>query len=184
MNIRNTLISFLILFLTLSTSEYARAGNVYKWTDIEGSVHFSDVSPHNTSTIIAYKETTGDKAYQWTDKEGGVHFSDVPPVNTPTIKIHEIKIDSFDDNTIDAKKYSIVNQVERMAAHRRQLEEARLVRERTRLEEYRMAQELEILRLNELIRTQGYGPRPYYYPYAQSNYNQRRHVNPQPGYSY
>lgn len=170
MNIKYGLIILLLLPLMLGISKNVIAGKVYQWIDEEGSVHFSDVQEDDTSTVIAYKSSVNGQAYQWTDEEGGVQFSDVPPVNTPAIGIREIKIDKFNDNTIDQEQYSIVNQAERMAERRRQVEDERLTRKRLKFEEYRIAQELKIIRLNERFMKQGYGPRPYYYPYSESYY--------------
>ena len=155
MNIRNILIPFFILSLTFLANQNAMAVKVYKWTDEEGSVHFSDV----------------------------------PPKDTSTIETRDFNI--FDDNNADPEKYSIINQVDRMAERRRQNTEERLARKRLQLEEKRLAQESEIIRQNERIRTQEYGPRPYYYAYPQYHsyrrpyyYRQRQHAYYQPRYSY
>ena len=185
MNFRKTLVQFVIPFLILGASQNVMAGNIFQWSDEEGSVHFSNVPPKDTSIVIAYKNSTADKTYQWTDEEGGIHFSDMPPVNALTTGLREITIDHFDNNAIDLQQYSIVNQVERMAERRKKNEEDKLLRKRLKQEEYRMAQELEIIRLNEQIRIQGYGPRPDYYPYSQQyTYHKPQHTYYQPSYSY
>jgi len=185
MNFRKALVPFVISFLILGASQNVIAAKIFQWSDEEGSVHFSNVLPKVTPTIIAYKSSTAGKTYQWTDEEGGIHFSDIPPVDGLTIEMREIKIDNFDSNTIDPEKYSIVNQVERMAERRKQIEEERLSRKRLKLEKYRMAQEIEIIRLNEQIRTQGYGPRPYYTPYSQQyNYHKPQDTYYQSSYTY
>lgn len=169
----------------LSVSQNVIAGNIFQWADEEGNIHFSNVPPKDTSIVIAYKNSTADKTYQWTDEEGGLHFSDMPPVNALTIGLREITIDHFDNNTIDPQQYSIVNQDERMAKRRKQIEEETHSKKRLKQEEYLMAQEMEIIRLNEQIRTQGYGPRPYYYPYSQQyNYHNPLHTYYQSSYPY
>jgi len=178
MDIRNTLIPFIILSLTLLVSQNAVAAKVFQWTDEDDSVHFSNVHPEDTSTKIAYRNASAGKIYKWTDKEGSVHFSDVPPEKTSVIDMLEINFDSFDDNNADPEKYSIINQADRMAERRRQVTEERLARRRLKLEERQTAQELEMIRQNELYNTQGYGPRSYSYAYPQYNSNYYR------GYGY
>jgi len=192
MDIRNTLIPFIILSLTLLASQNAVAAKVFQWTDEDDGVHFSNVHPEDTSTKIAYRNASAGKIYKWTDEEGGVHFSDVPPEKTSAIDMREINIDSFDDNNADPEKYSIINQADRMAERRRQITEERLTRKRLQLEERQMAQELEMIRQTELIGAQGYGPRSYSYAYPQYNsynyrgygYYPRHYTHRRPGYSH
>ena len=100
----------------------------------------------------------------------------MPPVGALAIELSEITIDHFDNNTTDPQQYSIVNQVERMAESRKQIEEDKILRKRLKLEEYRIAQEMEIIRLNDQIRIRGYGPRPDYYTYSQQSDYQRRYL--------
>lgn len=168
MKIKILLVPFFILLLTLGVIRNAMAENVYQWTDEEGGTHFGNVPPAEIATTLAYKKATGETIYQWTDEEGRIYFSDVPPRATSTIAIHEVKLDSFDDNPVDSDRYSIINQAQRMTENRRQLEEERLDRKMLRLEEQQIAEDMAVLRQIEKIRTQGYGPRPYYTPYPQS----------------
>ena len=174
MTFRKTLVPFVNAFLIIGVSQNVIAGNIFQWSDDEGNIHFSNVPPKDTSIVIAYKNSTADKTYQWTDEEGGLHFSDIPPVGALAIGLREKTIDHFDNNSIDPQQYSIVNQVDRMAERRKQIEEERHSKKRLKQEEYLMTQEMEIIRLNEQIRTRGYGPRPYFYPYSQhTNYQSR-----------
>ena len=106
------------------------------------------------------------KIYQWTDEEGGIHYSDVPPNDTATIEMHEIYIDTFENDNVDPEWYSIINQADRMAERRRQTTEERLARKRLQLEEKRLALEHERSQLNEVISTQENQPSVYYYPYV------------------
>ena len=124
------------------------------------------------------------KIYRWTDEDGIVHYSDVPPADTTLSGTQEIKLDLFDENSVDPDFYSIINQVDRMAERRRQLTEERLAIKRLQLEEKRLANEREINQLNEIISAQDdgsqslyYYPSPKYfnYPYSQHLYNLERH---------
>lgn len=170
MNIRNSLFTTFVTFLTMGVCQNVLAENIYQWTDEDGNIYFSDVSPDNSSTMMAYTNSISEKAYQWKDSEGNVHFSDAQPNDAITVEINELEFDQFDENTADAEKYSIVNQADRMRNYRLQLIEEREDRERAKLEQYRIAQEQEILRMEEQLRKQGYGPKPYYYPYNQMYY--------------
>jgi len=168
MKTRNTLIPLFTLLLTVGANQNAVAGKVYQWTDKEGGIHFGNVPPEETATRLVYRKATGESIYQWTDEEGRVYFGDIPPEETSTIAIREVKIDRFDDSLVDSDRYSVINQAQRMAERRRQLEEVRLYRKRLRLEEKQITGDLAVLRQLEKIRTQGYGPRPYYAPYPHS----------------
>jgi hypothetical protein len=154
MNARNSLLSIFILSLTFLANQNAMAGKVYKWTDEDGSVHFSDV----------------------------------PPKDISIIETRDFNI--LDDNNADPEKYSIINQLDRMAERRRQITEERLARKRLQIEEKRLAQESEIIHQNEQIITQVYESRPYFYAYPQyysyrrpHYYRQRQHAYYQPRHS-
>ena len=181
MNSRSTFIPFLILSLTFLVNQQVAATKIYQWTDEEGGVHFSDVLPKDTSAILAIENDMAAKAYQWTDKEGDIHFSDMPPEGANTIEISEINIDSFDDNSVDPEKYSIINQADRMAERRRQTTEERLAKKRLQLEEKRLAIELEQSRLNEILNAQAYEPRSYVYAYPQQYFHHPRQFYSQHG---
>lgn len=135
-------------------------------------------------TFFATQNATATKVYQWADEEGVVHFSDVPPADITIIETREINFDSFENNNTDPEIYSIIALADRMAERRKQITKERLAIKRLQLEEKRLAQELEISRLNAMQRTQVYyRPQPNYYAYPQPFYNhQQRHAHNQPKY--
>lgn len=155
--------TFISIFLACNA---VLAGKVYQWTDEQGGLHLSSVPEEDARATVAYAKAGGDKIYRWTDDEGGVHFSDTPPAGTADVEINEIEMTEYDTSAADPERYSIVNQAERMAENRRRLEEDRLLEKQVRLEERRISEEMEVMRLNELLREQGYGQRPYGFPYA------------------
>jgi len=120
--------------------------------------------------ILASQNATASKVYQWTDEEGGVHFSDVPPVDTTITDVREINIDIYSDDNVDPDRYSIINQVDRMAERRRQVTEERLAKKRLQLEEKRLALELEQTRQNEVYSEQEFYQPVYYSAYQQPYY--------------
>jgi len=109
--------------------------------------------------------------YQWTDEAGNVNFSDVPPDKSVVTETREISINQHDPDNVDFEKYSIINQVEQMAAWRRQITEERLEKKKLILEEKRLAHEIELGRQNEAIATEEYYPRTYYYAPYRSRFN-------------
>lgn len=133
-------------------------------------------------TFCANQSATATMVYQWTDEKGIVHFSDVPPADTTIIETLEINFDSFENNYVDPEMHSIIDQADRMAERRRQIIKDRLAIKVLQLEEKRLAQELEMIRLNAIKITQNYyRPRSYYYAFPQPNYHhQQRHVHYQP----
>ena len=159
----------LILLLSLVTG-LARVGGavaeeIYQWRDNEGGVHLGSVPPADTDVTLVYRQAPGDRIFHWQDETGLVHFSDVPPDGTA--KPREILIEPPAESVTD-DEYSIIRQAERMAEDRRRIEEARILRERTRLERSQMARDMAVLRMQEQLRTRGYGPRPDPYAYSYS----------------
>lgn len=121
-----------------------------------------------SQTFLVVHDAEAGKVYRWTDEEGIVHYSDVPPVDAEVTGTQEINLDVYDENIIDPDRYSIINQVDRMAERRRQDTEERLAIKRLQLEEKRLANELQTSQLNEIINAQDYGSRSFYYsPYPQ-----------------
>lgn len=157
---------FLLLVLMLAGATSAGAADVYRWTDEAGEVHFGNVFPGGAEATLVYSTTGDGKVFQWSDESGQVHFSDVLPAGTA--KPREVLVEPLTGPAGDPDEYSIVRQAERMAEDRRRIEEARLMRERTRLERSQIARDLAVLRMQEQIRTRGYGPRPDPYAYSYS----------------
>ena len=124
--------------------------------------------------------------YQWTDEAGNVNFSDVPPDESVVTEIREFSINQHDPDNVDFEKYSIINQLEQMAAWRRQITEERLEKKKLLLEEKRLAHEmelqLELSRRNEAIAAEVYAPRTYYYaPYRfRQHHSHRINTHPHP----
>lgn len=156
---------FLFLVMFAGATD-ARAAEVYRWTDDAGVVHFGNVFPQGAEATLVYSTTGAGKVFQWSDESGQVHFSDVLPAGTA--KPREVLIEPLTEPSTDPDEYSIIRQAERMAEDRRRIEEARLLRERTRLERSQIARDLAVLRMEEQIRTRGYGPRPDPYAYSYS----------------
>lgn len=119
--------------------------------------------------------------YQWTDEEGNINFSDVPPSESMTTETREISINLRDPDNVDFEKYSIINQLEQMAAWRRQLAEERLAEKMLYLEEKRLAHEielqLEISKRNEAITADEYASRSYYYAPYRPLHHRRHGIN-------
>lgn len=166
MKSRSLSILRIVVILFFLAGHGAYAGKVYQWTDEEGGLHLSNVPEEDARTTVVYAKAGGEKIYRWIDDENGVHFSDTPPAGTTDVDVNEIKMTEYDTSVVDPQRYSIVKQAERMAESRRRLEEERLIEKQIRLEERRIAEEMEIMQLNELLREQGYGQRPYGFPYA------------------
>lgn len=166
-NFVQSVFTSLIIF---GASQSVIAEQVYQWLDEEGVVNFSDIASEETMAMVTYESPILKTAYQWKDGEGNIHFADIAPSDISISELREVKTGGFDINDAKQEEYSIIKQAERMAALRKQIEDERLEMKRKKLEERQIAQELEVIRLNEQIRTQGYGPRPYYYPYSQPYY--------------
>jgi hypothetical protein len=151
----------------LAGATHARAADVYRWVDEAGVVQFGHVFPQGAEATLVYSTTGAGKVFQWSDESGQVHFSDVLPAGTA--KPREILIEPLITAPgADPDEYSIVRQAERMAEDRRRIEDARLLREQTRFERSRLARDMAVLRMEEQIRTRGYGPRPDPYAYSYS----------------
>jgi len=157
-------ILFLLLLVAVGSTRPASAAEIYQWTDEAGGLHIGNVRPDGVKTRLVYREAAAGKVFQWTDAAGQVHFGDEPPEGTA--KPREILIEPLTDPAADPDEYSIIRQAERMAEDRRRIEEARLLREHTRFERSRLAHDMAVLRMQEQIRTRGYGPRPDPFPYS------------------
>jgi hypothetical protein len=149
----------------LVAGQHALAEDVYGWVDETGTTHFAN-TPTGAQATLVYSTADAGKVFQWSDESGQVHFSDVPPAGTA--KPREILIEPLAEPVGDPDEYSIVRQAARMAEDRRRVEEARLLREQTRFERSRLARDMAVLRMQEQIRTRGYGPRPDPYAYSYS----------------
>jgi len=112
--------------------------------------------------------------YQWIDEAGQVNFSDVPPDESVVTEMRDISINERTPDNVGFEKYSIINQAELMAEWRRQITEERLEKKRLRLDEKRLAYEMEVNSQNEDYIGQAYVPYVYpYYPNLPNRY--RRH---------
>ena len=123
-----------------------------------------------TMALLASQNAMALKVYQWTDAEGVVHYSDTPPPDDASSAINEIEMVNLAGNDADSDEYSIVNQLERMTAWRRQAEEDRRAWKQLELEEERLALEQQASRPSADISTDTFYPNTYYplvysYPY-------------------
>jgi len=123
-----------------------------------------------TMALLASQNAMALKVYQWTDEEGVVHFSDTPPQDDASPAINEIELFNYAGDDADSDEYSIVNQLERMTAWRRQAEEDRRAWKQLQLEEERLALERKTYQPVAAISTDTYYPVTYYpqvynYPY-------------------
>ena len=123
-----------------------------------------------TLALLASQNAMAVKVYQWTDEEGVVHFSDTPPQNDAAGDLSEYELVNYEGEKADSDEYSIVNQLERMTAWRRQAEEDQRAWKQLELEEERLAQERQASRQSaDVISTDTYYP-SLYYPQAYSYY--------------
>ena len=123
-----------------------------------------------TLALLASQQAMALKVYQWTDEEGVVHYSDTPPPGEAPSAINEIEMVNMTGNGAASDEYSIVNQLERMIAWRRQAEEDQRAWKQLELEEERLALEREASRqAAAVISTDTYYPYSYY-PRAYSYY--------------
>ena len=122
------------------------------------------------AALLASPGALAVKVYQWTDEEGVVHYSDTPPQEDTVAEINEMELYDAGESTADPDEYSIVNQLERMTAWRRQAEEDRRAWKQLQLEEERLALEEKSYQPPEEYSTGSYYPvgfYPYgYYPYS------------------
>ena len=93
--------------------------------------------------------TAAATVYKWTDADGIVHFSDVPPVNAPQESTEQIIFDDFEPVNLEETGYSIIEQAQQISEMRRQETEARLVARQLQLEAQRLANEVEISRMQQ-----------------------------------
>ncbi|MGH8119962.1 MAG: DUF4124 domain-containing protein [Gammaproteobacteria bacterium] len=124
--------------------------------------------------LLASQEALAVKVYQWTDEEGVVHYSDTPPPEDAVAEISEIELFDTAGSTADPDEYSIVNQLERMTAWRRQAEEDRRAWKQLQLEEERLALEQKSYQPPDEASTDTYYPVAYYpYSYYPNSYYPR-----------
>lgn len=142
----------------------AVAEEIYQWRDDDGGIHFANVRPGDAPANVVYSEAGG-TIYEWRDEAGQVYYGDTPPEGTA--KPREIPVEPWaTDRLTDPDEYSIVRQAERMAEDRRRIAEDRILRERMRVERSRLERDKAVLRMQEQLRTRGYGPRPEAWPYS------------------
>ena len=115
--------------------------------------------------LLASQQAMAQKVYQWTDAEGVVHYSDTPPPGDAAPVVNEIVLFDYPGNDADSDEYSIVNQLERMTAWRRQAEEDQRAWKQLELEEERLAQERQSYQPVAEVSTDTYDP-AFYYPYT------------------
>ncbi len=156
MNIRNTLIPIFVMFLTFYANQNAAAAKIFKWTDEEGSVHFSDVPPDDT-TIIETREIN-------------INISDNNNVDPEKYSI----INQAD--RMAERRRQITE--ERLAEKRLQLEVKRLALELKKIRQN------EIITAQEYEPYSYYYPFPQYYNYRRPHgiKTHARHIHHQPAH--
>lgn len=87
------LVVLLVLILTaFSVFSFAQE-KVYRWTDADGSTHFSHELPDGVEGQVVELNSepvgveSGTGVYTWKDAEGEIHYSDRPPADQSTEKV-------------------------------------------------------------------------------------------------
>lgn len=142
------------------------ATEIYQWQDKDGNIHFSDSPPVEMVSTIAYRDNDINKIFKWNENNNTVQYGDTVPGSISTDMVEEFEPEvSSDIDDEQLNQYSIQNQLSRMSEFNQKLINARQKKEQDKIESYLLTQELNVVRMEEKIRTQGYGPRPYYYSY-------------------
>ncbi len=161
--------SRLILLLCLGAAQAAPAATVYQWRDAEqGQTHFSDTRPENAADVIEYRARE-QAIYQWQDEAGRVHFGDGPPPGALSLRPYQAPPAAL-IAPADGKDYSIIKQAGRLLEQRRRQERQRLQRQQQKRAALLIERERAIARMQEKIRVEGYGPRPYPDAFGYSGY--------------
>ena len=165
----------IIMTFTMLLCSMVSAKDIYQWQDSGGNIYFSDVPPSlSEHSQVVYRDSNEGKIYQWKNQKGEFQYSDDIPADIAEINVSEIQIEHAEPSITQVnEQYSIQNQLKRMEAHRQQQDEERHQQDQARIESFLIAQELKILKMEDKIRTEGYGPRPYYNPYRSSTYSGR-----------
>ena len=95
-------------------------------------------------TLLATAELGAGELYRWVDDQGQVHFGDRPPSN-PAVPVQVQPLPAPAPQPAD-DPYSVMNQVRRLEAERKQLEAMRREEQLRRLEEARHLAEIEASR--------------------------------------
>ena len=169
-NIRNHFNFFMLMFLLLIFSQNISATEIYQWQDNEGVMHFSDQPQSDNATLVSVEHPQDKTIYRWEDEAGVMQYGQEMP-SALTADIHQVQLVDTQRKDVTDNRYSILNQAQRMQEQREKIEQTRLEADRLALEAYQIAQEQETLRVLEMIRKQGYGPRPYRQAYFQSANN-------------
>ena len=161
--------SRLILLLSLGMAQPAPAATVYQWRDTEqGQVHFSDTRPANAADVIEYRARE-QGIYQWQDEAGRVYFGDGPPPGAILLRQYQAPAAGV-ISPASGKDYSIIQQAGRMLEQRREQERQRFERQQQKRAAFLIKQERAIARMQEKLRVEGYGPRPYPHNYSYFRY--------------
>ncbi|MCG8379041.1 MAG: DUF4124 domain-containing protein [Proteobacteria bacterium] len=158
----------LIFTLSMIFTTNICLAEIYQWTDEDNNVYFSDTPPVSNEYLIVYSSLESEKIYGWKNDNGKSEYSDKQPINISGDQITELVFDTSTEYPKDNEQYSIINQAKRMSEYTSQLIKTREDKEFARQEQYRIAQQQEIMRMEEHLRKYGYGPKPYYYPYSNS----------------
>ena len=85
-------ISRLLLAMPISLTA-AQEEDVYRWTDEQGSTHYSNELPDDVQAERVdlnsqpVEVTAGEHVYKWEDSEGNIHYGDQPPTDKQARKI-------------------------------------------------------------------------------------------------
>ena len=169
-NIRNHFSFSMAMFLLLIFSQNSFATEIYQWQDSEGVMHFSDQPQSDNAVLVSVEHPQDKTIYRWEDEAGVMQYGQEMPSEL-TANLHQVQLVDTQQQDINEDRYSILNQAQRMQEQRAKVEQTRLEADRLAFEAYQLAQEQETLRVLEMIRKQGYGPRPYRQAYFQSANN-------------
>jgi hypothetical protein len=86
---------------------------IYRWTDAQGSTHFSHELPDGVEGQVVelnsepVRVESGKEVYTWKDTEGKIHYGDRPPADQPTEKV------DMDANSMSTIRGTVVRPGER-----------------------------------------------------------------------
>lgn len=100
------------VLITFSVLSFAQE-KVYRWTDADGSTHFSHELPEGVEGQAVelnsepVRVESGTDVYTWKDAEGKIHYGDHPPENQSTEKV------DMDSNSMSTIRGTVVRPGER-----------------------------------------------------------------------
>jgi hypothetical protein len=83
----------IIFVLTVFSVTSFAEEKVYRWTDADGSTHFSHELPDGVKAQVVdlnsepVRVESGTGVYTWKDAEGKIHYGDYPPEDQSTQKV-------------------------------------------------------------------------------------------------